>query len=109
MESKDFPMFLGKSGKYEIHPPKLCASLTWREEGGCMPPLGRNRHRKCDSASEAPTEIKRPEPSNRNELLSPARRAQQHDDPDVLRDDVQPRPHVHLGSSAVSSEVAAEN
>ena len=26
-EFKDFPMFLGKSGKYEIHPPKLCASL----------------------------------------------------------------------------------
>ena len=27
MEFQDFPMFLGKSGKYEIHPPKLCASL----------------------------------------------------------------------------------
>ena len=27
MEFKDFPRFLGKSGKYEIHPPKLCASL----------------------------------------------------------------------------------
>ena len=23
----DFPMFPGKSGKYEIHPPKLCASI----------------------------------------------------------------------------------
>ena len=27
MEFKDFPMFLGKSGKYEIHPPKLCAGM----------------------------------------------------------------------------------
>ena len=27
MEFKDFAMILGKSGKYEIHPPKLCASL----------------------------------------------------------------------------------
>ena len=28
MEFQDFPTFLGKSGKYEIHPPKLCASLV---------------------------------------------------------------------------------
>ena len=27
MEFNDFPMFLGKSGKYEIHPPKLCAGI----------------------------------------------------------------------------------
>ena len=27
MEFQDFPMFLGKSGKYEIHPPKLCAGI----------------------------------------------------------------------------------
>ena len=27
MEFQDFPRILGKSGKYEIHPPKLCASL----------------------------------------------------------------------------------
>ena len=26
MEFQDFPMILGKSGRYEIHPPKLCAS-----------------------------------------------------------------------------------
>ena len=28
MEFQDFPMFLGKSGKYEIHPPKLCAGIS---------------------------------------------------------------------------------
>ena len=28
MDFRDFPMILGKSGKYEIHPPKLCASLV---------------------------------------------------------------------------------
>ena len=27
MDFHDFLMFLGKSGKFEIHPPKLCASL----------------------------------------------------------------------------------
>ena len=27
MEFKDFPRFLGKSGKYEIHPPKFCAGI----------------------------------------------------------------------------------
>ena len=27
MDFRDFPMILGKSGKYEIHPPKLCAGL----------------------------------------------------------------------------------
>ena len=27
MEFHDFPRFLRKSGKYEIHPPKLCAGL----------------------------------------------------------------------------------
>ena len=28
MDFRDFPMILGKSGKYEIHPPKLCAGLV---------------------------------------------------------------------------------
>ena len=27
MDFRDFPRFPGKSGKYEIHPPKLCAGL----------------------------------------------------------------------------------
>ena len=27
MEFQDFPRFLGKSGKYEIHLPKLCAGI----------------------------------------------------------------------------------
>merc|ERR1719263_171336 len=27
MAFQDFPRFPGKSGRYEIHPPKLCASL----------------------------------------------------------------------------------
>ena len=27
MEFQDFPRFLGNSGKYELHPPKLCAGL----------------------------------------------------------------------------------
>ena len=30
MDFHDFPRILGKSGKYEIHPPKLCASL-WQK------------------------------------------------------------------------------
>ena len=30
MDFRDFPRMLGKSGKYEIHPPKLCASLVRR-------------------------------------------------------------------------------
>ena len=28
MDFRDFPMFLGKSGKYKIHPPKLCAGIV---------------------------------------------------------------------------------
>ena len=28
MDFHDFPTILGRSGKYEIHPPKLCASLA---------------------------------------------------------------------------------
>jgi len=32
MDFHDFPMFLGKSGKFEIHPPKLCASLALPKE-----------------------------------------------------------------------------
>ena len=28
MGFRDFPMILGKSGKYEIHPPKLCAGIV---------------------------------------------------------------------------------
>ena len=28
MDFHDFPLFLGKSGKYESHPPKLCAGLS---------------------------------------------------------------------------------
>ena len=31
MEFQDFPMFLEKSGKYEINPPKLCAGILPRE------------------------------------------------------------------------------
>ena len=31
MDFHDFPMILGKSGKYENHPPKLCASLLSAE------------------------------------------------------------------------------
>ena len=27
MEFKNFPRFIGKSGKYEIHSPKLCAGI----------------------------------------------------------------------------------
>ena len=27
MDFHDYPMILGKSGKYEIHPPKLCAGI----------------------------------------------------------------------------------
>ena len=27
MDFRDFPKIIGKSGKYEIHPPKLCAPL----------------------------------------------------------------------------------
>ena len=34
MYFRDFPMILGESGKYEIHPPKLCASLRkWEGTG----------------------------------------------------------------------------
>ena len=37
VEFKDFPRFLGKSGKYEIHPPKLCAGIEKKAFGrsGC--------------------------------------------------------------------------
>ena len=33
MNFRDFPMILGKFGKYEIHPPKLCASLAGQNGG----------------------------------------------------------------------------
>ena len=35
MDFHDFPMILGKSGKYEIHPPKLCASPFRTFPGMC--------------------------------------------------------------------------
>ena len=34
MEFQDFPMILGKSGKHEIHPPKLCAGLPGAARAG---------------------------------------------------------------------------
>ena len=36
MDFHDFPRFLGKSEKYEIHPPKLCASLARNSDGGVL-------------------------------------------------------------------------
>ena len=43
MDLRDFPHILGKSGKYEIHPPKLCASLFFftRAARVAFPPAGR--------------------------------------------------------------------
>ena len=32
MEFQDFPRFPGKSGKYEIHPPKRCTRLDWTDQ-----------------------------------------------------------------------------
>ena len=63
MEFKDFPMFLGKSGKYEIHPPKLCASL-----GGTIRYVGPMVEEAADDSTKVSPIRRRPGPAEERHM-----------------------------------------
>ena len=62
MDFRDFPMILGKSGRYEIHPPKLCASLE--AAASCrVGPGPRERRRRPASGCSGPSAPRRAGPA----------------------------------------------